>query len=72
MGPPVIFTAKSMTVWHRENGYIRLHAIIASYDLAQFLFERHHEHPDAWTFIEIGAELNELQFLKVQWELTTQ
>ena len=59
-----------MTEWHRENGYIRMHAIIASYELARFLFDRNHEHADAWFFVEAGAELNELQFLKVRWELT--
>lgn len=60
-----------MTEWHRENGYIRMHAIIAAYDMAQFLFERHWENPDAWFFHEMGSELRELQFLKVKWELTT-
>ena len=60
-----------MTEWHRENGYIRNHAIIAAYEMSQFLFERHHENPDAWFFIEMGAELNQLQFMRVNWELTT-
>jgi len=61
-----------MTTWHGENGYIRMHAIIAAYQMADFLFQRNHEHPDAWFFIEAGAELNEFQFLKVKWELTTE
>jgi len=60
----------AMTTWHRENGYIRNHAIIAAYEMADFLLKRNHEHPDAWVFIEMGAELNALQFLRVKWELT--
>jgi len=61
-----------MTDWHRENDYIRNRAIIAAYEMAQFLFKRNHDHPGAWFFIEMGAELNALQFLKVKWELTTE
>ena len=59
-----------MTDWHRENGYIRNFAIIAAYEMANFLFERNHEHPGSWPFVEAGAELNEFQFMRVHHELT--
>lgn len=66
---PVTDGIHSMTEWHRENGYIRNFAIIAAYEMAQFLFKRNHNHPDAWFFIEAGSELKQLQYMKVHWEL---
>ena len=45
-------------------------AIIAAYEMSQYLFKRNHKDPAAWTYIEISAELNAFQFLKVKWELT--
>ena len=67
-----------MTDWHRENGYIRNFAIIAAFEMSQLLFKRLHENPDVdldhdmlWFFVEAGAELNEFQFMRVNWELTT-
>jgi len=59
-----------LTEWHRENGYIRMHAIIAAYKMADYLHKRYWQRDDAWLLIEMGAELNALQFLKVGWELT--
>ena len=59
----------AVTTWHKENGYIRMPAIIAAYEMSRFLFKRNHEHSDSWGYIEISAELNAFQFLKVNWEL---
>jgi len=63
-----------MTDWHRENGYIRNHTIIASYELANYLHGRVYtkwkldKKYDPWPFIEIGSALNELQFIKIKTE----
>lgn len=60
-----------MSDFFKENGYIRNHAIIAAFNMSQFLFKRNHKHPDAWFFIAAGADLNKFQFLRVRQELTT-
>lgn len=47
-----------------------MHAIIAAYKMADYLHKRYWQRDDAWLLIEMGAELNALQFLKIGWELT--
>lgn len=63
-----------MTAWHRENGYIRNFAIIASYEMSQFLMQRLHGNPEFTDemlskLISTGAELNEYQYLRVGYDL---
>jgi len=60
-----------MTEWHRENGYIRNFAIIAAYEMANYLYSKHWQNPLAQDILgRTGAELNEFQFMRVNWELT--
>lgn len=63
-----------MTDWHRENGYIINRAIIAAAEMADYLMGKHVNNPDVdgWFFVQMGAELSGLSYMKVGWELHIQ
>jgi len=55
--------------WHYENGYMQLQAINAIYEMSQYVFGRVHDKTDdAWLYMELGAELNGLQYVKLETE----
>jgi len=57
-----------MSEWHRERGYVHLSAIDACYEMAQFVSKRLFKAQEgaAWEYIELGAELNGLQWVRLR------
>ncbi len=63
-----------MTDWHRENGFIINRAIIAAGEMADYLMGKYVNDPtvDGWFFVQMGADLSGLSYMKIKQELVSE